>query len=162
MSLPPPTKRPRQGPASTDWLPHLLHLGGVSNAALAEILRKLKVVFSIPMVGGGRSHIYETTQRRFLSLRRTLELPLEGGGVYHWEFMDPSAMIGQSIAESPRLAEAFRASMLAHPCALSSPWTLCVGFDEFAPGNKLKTDNRRKTMVLSVTFLQLGQAALCD
>lgn len=35
-------------------------------------------------------------------------------------------------------------------------------FDEFAPGNKLVTDNRRKCMVLSFTFLQLGQHAISN
>ncbi len=40
------------------------------------------------------------------------------------------------------------------------PKWLRIAFDEFIPGNKLQTDQTRKTMVLSFSFLQLGQAAL--
>jgi hypothetical protein len=48
-----------------------------------------------------------------------------------------------------------------HPPSIEHPWSLIVGFDEFSPGNKLQCDNRRKTMVLSFTFKELGQLALC-
>jgi hypothetical protein len=44
---------------------------------------------------------------------------------------------------------------------MANPWSLVVGFDEFTPGNKLQADNRRKVMVLSYSFLELGQFSLC-
>jgi hypothetical protein len=47
-----------------------------------------------------------------------------------------------------------------HPPSIEHPWSLIVGFDEFTPGNKLQCDNRRKTMVLSFTFKELGQMSL--
>ncbi len=48
-----------------------------------------------------------------------------------------------------------------HPPSIDHLWSLIVGFDEFTPGNKLQCDNRRKTMVLSFTFKELGQMSLC-
>ena len=42
MSQQPPPKRARHGAGAGDWLPELLHLGGVSNAALAAILKKVE------------------------------------------------------------------------------------------------------------------------
>ncbi len=51
--------------------------------------------------------------------------------------------------------------MRLHPPSIEHPWSLIVGFDEFTPGDKLQCDNRRKAMVLSFTFKELGQMSLC-
>ena len=46
--------------------------------------------------------------------------------------------------------------MRRHGAGLGSPWSIAVGFDEFTPGDKLKVNNRRKSMVLSFSFVELG------
>jgi hypothetical protein len=47
-----------------------------------------------------------------------------------------------------------------HPPNRHRPWKLIIGCDEFIAGNALAPDNRRKTMVLSFSFVELGQVAL--
>ena len=37
-----------------------------------------------------------------------------------------------------------------------------LGFDEYAPGNKLKIENERKVMNVSFSFKEMGQSALCS
>ena len=49
-----------------------------------------------------------------------------------------------------------------HPCSHDAPWGIIVGFDEFAPGNKLKIDNGRKVMNVSLSFVEFGQSVLCS
>jgi len=50
----------------------------------------------------------------------------------------------------------FAVGMEAHPCSASNPWSIIVGLDEYTPGNKTKLNNRRKCMVTSYSFLELG------
>jgi hypothetical protein len=53
-----------------------------------------------------------------------------------------------------------RKAAARHPPNRSRPWKLIIGWDEFVPGNPLAPDNRRKTMVVSFSFVELGQLAL--
>ena len=128
---------------------------------MLHISPKVRQELSVPLPGSGARNINEVTHERFLSMRKSFMLPRCDGGELEWELIDPVALVCRSVAESPRMANAVRASLAATPCSMATPWTLVVGYDEFAPGNKLKTDNRRKTMVLSITFAEFGQAAFC-
>ncbi len=74
--------------------------------------------------------------------------------------MDPNRLLAATIDVSPGLRALFLEAVSRSPPSLEHPWSLVVGFDEFTPGDKLNTDNRRKTMVLSYSFLELGQVAL--
>ena len=53
-----------------------------------------------------------------------------------------------------------RKAAARHPPNRNRPWKLIIGWDEFTPGNALAPDNRRKTMVLPFSFVELGQVAL--
>ena len=66
-----------------------------------------------------------------------------------------------SAQECQAVAELFATTLAENPCSFERPWHIIVGFDEFAPGNKLKVDNSRKCMNLSFTFREFGQAAWC-
>ena len=59
------------------------------------------------------------------------------------------------------MAELFAGALAENPPSLERPWHIILGFDEFAPGNKLKVDNSRKCMNLSFTFLEFGQSVWC-
>jgi hypothetical protein len=87
-------------------------------------------------------------------------MPLTVGGSFEWEFADPGKLLANMVARSPALNNLFAETASRHPPSPDRPWSLVVGFDEFTPGNKLKVDNRRKTMVLSFSFLEFGQTAL--
>ena len=63
--------------------------------------------------------------------------------------------------ESTALQAVYASAMRDSPPTASNPWHLIIAWDEFVPGDKLHCDNRRKSMVLSFSFRELGQAALC-
>jgi len=93
-------------------------------------------------------------------VKTAIEVPLVSGGTWTWELLDPAKLVELVVRECPPVAAMFKESVRAHPPSLASPWSLVIGFDEFAPGNKLKTDNTRKCMNLSFSFLEFGQASL--
>jgi hypothetical protein len=97
---------------------------------------------------------------RFDSVKRIESMPLIEGGFVDWEFADPNTLLANLVEHSPALNRLFTEAVRISPPSVVKPWSLVVGFDEFVPGNKLKVDNRRKSMVLSFSFLELGQAAL--
>ena len=49
-----------------------------------------------------------------------------------------------------------------HPCSFQTPWDMVIIFDELAPGNKLHCENRRKLMLMSLSFLQLEETLRVD
>ncbi len=97
---------------------------------------------------------------RFDRVKRIESMPLIEGGFVDWEFADPNTLLVSLVEHSSALNRLFTEAVRISPPSVVKPWSLVVGFDEFVPGNKLKVDNRRKTMVLSCSFLELGQAAL--
>jgi hypothetical protein len=66
------------------------------------------------------------------------------------------------VNESIGLNRSFADAAAKRPPGPDKPWSLVLGFGEFAPGNKLQFDNRHKTIVLSFSLLELGQGALCQ
>jgi hypothetical protein len=82
------------------------------------------------------------------------------GSHIEWEFVDPNRMFAEAVDHSPGLAAMVSDAVRLSPPSMARPWSLIVGFDEFVPGNKLQADNRRKAMVLSFTFRELGPAAM--
>jgi hypothetical protein len=99
---------------------------------------------------------------RFDSVKHIESMPLIEGGFVDWEFADPNTLLASLVEHSPALNRLFTEAARISPPSVDKPWSMVVGFDEFVPGNKLKVDNKRKTMVLSFSFLELGQAALCQ
>jgi len=86
----------------------------------------------------------EVSITRLNTLVHTEKLAMVGGsGEYEWEFADPVTLVQDSVMRSASLAKLFADTAHQFPPSLSSPWRLVVAFDEFAPGNKLKVDNRR-------------------
>ena len=66
------------------------------------------------------------------------------------------------LTESAALQALYTEAWAPSPATPRNPWSLLVAYDEFDPGNKLSTDQARKTMVVSFTFLELGGAALAS
>ena len=102
----------------------------------------------------------DANKEEFDKISRTIELPLSGGGMWKWSLLDPSQLLVSLVSNSPALQQVYADAWRRSPPSPQRPWSLVVAFDEFVPGNKLQTDQTRKTMVLSFSFLQLGQAAL--
>ena len=86
-------------------------------------------------------------------------MELTDGDPVDWPMAHPGLLLQLVLTEKPALQEVFARGLRKHPNTKDSPWSIVIGFDEFSPGDKLKTDNRRKTMVISFTFLELGCGA---
>lgn len=65
-------------------------------------------------------------------------VPRRGGGQFEWTFLDPAKLVSLFVEECPPVAKLFRDAVAARPPSIDNPWHLVIGFDEFAPGNKLK------------------------
>ena len=92
---------------------------------------------------------------RFEEVKRSITLPRMKGGEEQWEVADPSLLVQKSIEHSTEMEDAFATSLRWHPCSEEAPWRLIVTFDEFTPGNALKPQNARKTMVVNFSFQEL-------
>ena len=141
-------------------LQQLLHRGGITNAALAALLKKIKE--NPELVDNAKSsNIGDANLAVFFGLRHVHRLPMVGREEpFEWELYDPNRLVAYLIDSCPRLADAFADAARRFPCSASQPWHLCIGFDEFTPGNLLRPNNARKTMALNFSFMELGQERL--
>ena len=87
-------------------------------------------------------------------------MPCVSGASWTWEFADPNRLLALLVSSSTVLEDVFSQAAKLYPCSKDRPWQLVIGFDEFIPGNKLKTHNERKTMNVSFTFVELGRDAM--
>ena len=85
---------------------------------------------------------------------------LLSGVPWSWLYVDPGKLLTVLLSESAALQGLYDQAWARSPATIQAPWSLVVAYDEFVPGNKLSTDQTRKTMVVSFTFLELGAAAL--
>ena len=84
------------------------------------------------------------------------------GTSWSWIYVDPCMLLTVLLTESAALQALYTEAWARSPATPRNPWSLLVAYDEFVPGNKLSTDQARKTMVVSFTFLELGGAALAS
>ena len=151
-------QHPRECDNALDaWLLH----GGITNQQLLSLVQANGQV-RLPTEGVSASTISDATRGRYLAIRVTKQLDRESGGPYQWSFCCPNLMLSMLISESEELQALYSRALDETPNSMDKPWSLAIGFDEFAPGNKLKVDNRRKAMVLSFNFLELGAHALAS
>ena len=143
-----------------EGLQQLLHTGGITNAALAALLKKISE--NPELVDSARSaKIADANLATFFGLRHVQRLPMVGHEQpFEWEMCDPNRLVAYLIDRCPRLADAFADAANRFPCSASQPWHLVIGFDEFTPGNLLRPNNARKTMALNFSFMELGQERL--
>ena len=97
----------------------------------------------------------------FERMAEVREVPLKDGGSWTWKFINPNRLLSDMVSEQGRVQELYDRALKNHPPSLAHPWHMVIGWDELAPGNKLRIDNERKVMNLSFTFRELGQSALC-
>jgi hypothetical protein len=107
-------------------------------------------------------NLFATTSR-FLSVRHIEHTSrVAGGDDFVWEFADPSKLMALVLNANTALQALYTQALQERPSTPDQPWSVVLGFDEFTPGDKLKVDNRRKAMVLSFTFRELGQTAMTN
>jgi len=181
-------KRARLTDEASDTLKSFCRLGRITNAGLQELLSKLRN--NPELLGASRLDISHEFQARFNAVRTTITVELVGGGTWDWPIADPGLLlqkvqtsnickhertrldnsfrayvlcllsVWEVINECPKLCRLYLEALTTNPCSRDRPWHTLVGFDEFTPGDKLKVNNQRKCMVLSLTFLELGAGNL--
>ena len=143
------TKRLRSQP--------LLHTGNVTISGLAKILSKLDVDGA-----PGRKSLKQANYIILKKVARHFDLELENEErPFKWEVSEPQLLLQEMVHVSADLQELFAQAANAAPCTEDAPWNIIIGFDEFTTGDKKKPNNRRKTMVTSFNFMELGSTALC-
>jgi hypothetical protein len=78
------------------------------------------------------------------------------GNPVNWDFCCPSKLLQYVLDVCPPLVEIYAQAANEH----RGEWKCVVTFDEFCPGDKLKTNNHRKSMTLCFSFIELGRRAL--
>ncbi len=141
-----------------DELPGLLHRGGVSMSGLVSVIAILRR--SGKGTSWDRRILGEANQELFHRIKCVDVVRMLSGDPWSWEYIEPSKLLNVLLPESVGLQALYDGAWARSPATPQTPWSLLVAFDEFTPGNKLSTDQTRKTMVLSFTFLELGASAL--
>jgi hypothetical protein len=153
-----PKRRRELADFPPDELPNLLHQGGVSMKGLASVIAILRrsekgTEWDRKLLGNANQKLFHRI--KCVDVVRTL-----AGDPFSWFYIDPCKLLALLLTESVGLQALYDDAWARSPATPTTPWSLLVAFDEFAPGNKLATDQLRKTMVLSFSFLELGGAAL--
>ena len=98
---------PRQ-PLVAECVRDLLHVGRISKAGLAKLLKILRdknvELDSIAKSGVINAAFLEHAK----SLGISQQMPMEGGGHADWFFLDPNALLAHIVAKSPELQHIFR------------------------------------------------------
>jgi hypothetical protein len=148
-------KKRRQ--SQTSAVQSLLHVGNITNDGLTKLLSQLKEHSVNPQELRGTRLVRTAFLQRARDLAVTIPMRrISGGDAFEWTFLDPNRLLSQLVAASPALQKHVLAAAREAPPSMARPWHLVLGYDEFAPGNKLKIDNSRKMFVLSFSFLELG------
>ena len=149
----------QQESQETRKLQDLLACGGISLRGAADFMRRVN-----ELPEDQRSLTYQeladVNSSRLTLIRRCENVPLERGGTLEWEYADPNLLLTTTIDDCPELARVYARRLNEHPCSEQRPWSIVVAFDEFTPGSARAPDNRKKAMVLSYNFLELGREVL--
>ena len=139
-------------------LQELIGVGGVSDSALAKILANLRAKPIQEKVS--RQDCSRAVQDGCRDLLVSVQVPLASGGEVTWKFLSPQRLVQKCLGRSAGVAAIYREALRRHPNSSDRPWGMALYFDELTPGNVLRPDNKRKTMAVYMSFVQLGHEAL--
>ena len=127
----------------------------ISQSGIAEVLAAVKDAGELPE-GISRSSVKRKRQQAvdvttpYGKLLHQWEFDLTNGGKARIYYSPPAAAVYHS-SKSSGMNRLLSEKLLKHPCNLGSEWEIVVYLDEVAPGNQLKSDNRRKLWCLYYT-----------
>lgn len=131
---------------------------GMSDSALARLLGKIKASPGIlEDIGPGNHLFWEATLLQLKQIEVTIDLQLQGGGVFKWSVAPPLAMLHVFFAECPALLQLFEVALKRRPSTMEAPWRAVLYHDEVTPGNVIKPDNRRKLTIIYMNFIEPNQ-----
>lgn len=87
-------------------------------------------------------------------------VPLAAGGHTGFTFVHPLGLVERFLDVAPAFAEAIAESLVTNPCSVARPWNIVFYADKATPGNLLKTDNRRASLLCYWSFEELGPERL--
>ena len=132
-------------------------VGGVSERTLLRIARLLE---EAPELHGELSSRQAVASASLSLLGRcvdTVALPLRGAAARPWPIASPSTCMRFFCESSDSFASMVLAAERACPNSLANPWRMVLYSDELTPGNPLRADNRRKTMIWYWSILEYGR-----
>ena len=110
-----------------------------------------------------RRVVGEYVLERIEPLKHVFELELDNcPQPFQWVFLHPLKLLQELIDNSASLQAAYIEAANRCPPGPDRQWTLIVGFDEFAPGNKLKVNNHRISEKTSSNKHDSLSTAYCD
>ena len=157
MAAPIPKRRRADDDYSLSVLQRIANAGICSRVSLHRIVTTLKES-NVRLDLITESTIRRASNARASSMAIHIDMPLKGSDrTFRWTLLDPCRLLSESVSASPFLQQLITDTLERHPCSFEQQWRMVIGFDEFAPGNKLKVDNLRKCMVLSFSFLEFDR-----
>ena len=140
-------------------------LGGVTDAALSEILTALRNVGEVR--GGlsrrsvGRSSLaaIQSVATPHGECIQQMDLPT-GDGTSQWHFVHPKAILNFFASKSAVFSNTLHEAHVRQPSSPESPWKLVWYHDETTPGNILALDPTRKSTAIYWSFAELGFESL--
>ena len=127
---------------------------------MSRLLKKLRSNDNDPSEATIALHLCKANSAAFQTLGWQVPVQLTDGRQWVWKLLDPCKTLAAIVEKSPGMQALYAEAWRRTPSTPATPWRVVIGFDEFTPGNKLSLDQSRKTMVISYSFLELGQAAL--
>ena len=131
-------------------------LAYATQSDLAKILAAVRQDPRLRDGGIGRSTLNRMHLEGLGNLKQTITMETTDGNTFDWVFLHPGRLL-QRWLRHPKLQKFWAERLRAEGApSQEKPWNLIFGFDEFTPGDKLRADNRRKTMILNYSFTEMG------
>ena len=101
-------------------LKDLCRIGGISNAGLKALLKKIRDQKEVADASFGE--IDHEFHERFRRLSTTITLELTEGGTWDWPVVDPGLLLQDLLTECPSLFSLYAETMIIVPCTRDRPW----------------------------------------
>ena len=141
----------------------LLAVPGVTRSGLCRVARLLsRADFDTWRQLRNHEVLGRQLVKDFGHLLRTIPLHTADGARFDWPITHVQTLLLQTLARRDMFRTRFVEALALHPNTKDAPWHLVFYTDEITPGNILRPDNKRKMVVIHVSFLELGQDFLQD
>ncbi len=116
-------------------------VGRCSDVALARILKECVSFLERgePLPRRYRDRIAADLRDEVQDLLALVPMQLNDGGDTVWAFWEPNRLLAHVVESCLELAKAYGRAANEHMPTRENPWDLLICYDEFVPGDKLKS-----------------------
>ena len=125
----------------------------VSCQSILRIMREVGIDGDRPVTKYEMDKMYGERLRHVIHKEPLIDVK---GNPMRWNFCEPGKLLQYMVETCPRLMEIYAEAANMH----RGEWSCIVTFDEMVPGDKLKSNNHRKSMSLCFSFVELGRRFL--